>query len=70
MAKATETLKKSRNINISISLDAEALMRALQKEDGEEPDDGKEEEGPAVKMLKQMRDETPIVKMSQIPMAG
>lgn len=68
MTQATETLKKSRNINIRISLDADALVKAMQ-DDPEEVDSVGE--GPAVKMLRTMRDEqSPVVKLSQVPMAG
>lgn len=67
---ATETLKKSRSIQFNIVLDEKALMNAL----GNKPlevDDEEEKEGSAVKLLKQSRtEETPIVKMSQVPMAG
>lgn len=54
MAQATETLKKSRNINISISLDAKALMQALGDENEEEDDNGKEKTT-AAKMLRDLR---------------
>ena len=70
---ATDQLKKSRAIHFNIVLDAKALMEALgeKKKDGED-DDEEEKEGAAVRVLKQRREEekTPIVKLSQTPMAG
>lgn len=72
---ATETLKKSRTIQFNFSMDEQALMRALgkpsKKDQPEEDDDGQEKEGSAVRLLKRSRsEEVPIVKLSQIPMAG
>lgn len=66
MAKATETLKKSRNINISISLDAEALMQAM----GNNVDEEDDTPTTAAGILRKSMDEPKIVKMSQTPMAG
>lgn len=67
---ATETLKKSRTIQFNIVLDEKALVNALKNKPLED-DDEEEKEGPAVRLLKQSRkEEIPIVKLSQIPMAG
>jgi len=73
MAKATETLKKSRTVQFNFTMDADALAKALGAiEDAEEGDENdKEEETTAASVLKKKRvDEMPIVKLSQIPMAG
>lgn len=75
MAQATETLRKNRTVQFNFTLDAKALMTALGRNETEEDDDGmpeeEGEEGSAVGVLRKKRaEETPIVKLSQTPMAG
>lgn len=57
---ATETLKRSRTVQFNISLDGEALMKALGKKEKKEDEDDVEEkeESPTKRVLKKMREGT------------